>query len=364
MGVVEETRWGKFGSHTAYLYTLHGGSGATAKILNYGGRLQSLNIPDSNGKVIDVVLGFDTLEGYLTEDPFFGATIGRCANRIAKGQFELDGELYQLKTNDSAGSNHIHGGPKGFDKKFWETSNFGQNSNCAYIELTHTSADGDEGYPGTVETKLTFTLNNNNELRITMEGRSDKATLLNLSNHTYWNLNGHQAGSVIDHELTILGNGYTPVDRYRIPTGEILGVIGTPFDFTKPRKMGQNLTSIPSCGPEDPGGYDHNYVINDTGEYIKLAARVSSKNSGLNMEVKTNQPGVQFYTGNFLTTNISGKNGAIYDKFHGFCLETQKFPNSINQFNTPEWPNVILRPGEIYNHEVRYCFSTEMAGCD
>ena len=358
MGAVEETVWGTFRSRPVYLYTLNGASGAAARVTNYGGILQSLDIPGPYGDLVDVVLGFDTFEEYLGEHPFFGATVGRCANRIAGGRFTLDGRIHQLAVNDSAGPNHIHGGPGGFDKQRWETRDFGQNSGGPYVELAYTSRDGEEGYPGTVETTVTYALTGDDELRITMEARTDRPTLVNLTNHSYWNLNGHQGGTVLDHEVTLLADGYTPVDSHLIPTGEIRPVAGTPFDFTQPRTIGAEMDSIPAPGAGAPGGYDHNFVLRDAGGQVRPAAQVASSRSGLTMEVRTNQPGVQFYTGNFLTGALAGKEGAAYGRHHAFCLETQAFPDAVNHQGTPGWPSVVLGPGERYIHEVRYAFAS------
>ena len=359
MGAVEETVWGVLHSRPVYLYTLNGASGASARVTNYGGILQSLDIPGPDGDLVDVVLGFDTFDEYLGEHPFFGATVGRCANRIAGGRFTLDGRIHQLAINDSAGPNHIHGGPGGFDKQRWETRDFGQNSEGTYVELAYTSGDGEEGYPGTVETTVTYALTGDDELRITMEARTDRPTLVNLTNHSYWNLNGHRGGTVLDHEVTLFADGYTPVDRNLIPNGEIAAVAGTPFDFTQPRTIGTEMASISGSGPGGPGGpggYDHNFVLRDAGGHVRPAARVVSSRSGLTMEVRTDQPGVQFYTGNFLTSALTGKHGAVYDKHHAFCLETQAFPDAVNHQGSLGWPSVILGPGERYLHEVRYAF--------
>ncbi len=359
MGAVEETVWGVFRSRPVYLYTLNGASGASARVTNYGGILQSLDIPGPDGDLVDVVLGFDTFDEYLGEHPFFGATVGRCANRIAGGRFTLDGRIHQLAINDSAGPNHIHGGPGGFDKQRWETRDFGQNSVGPYVELAYTSGDGEEGYPGTVETTVTYALTGDDELRITMEARTDRPTLVNLTNHSYWNLNGHRGGTVLDHEVTLFADAYTPVDSHLIPTGEIAAVAGTPFDFTQPKTIGAEMASISGSGPGGPGGpggYDHNFVLRDAGGHVRPAARVVSSRSGLTMEVRTDQPGVQFYTGNFLTSALTGKHGAVYDKHHAFCLETQAFPDAVNHQGSLGWPSVILGPGERYLHEVRYAF--------
>ena len=361
MGAVEETVWGALRSGPVFLYTLNGASGAAAHVTNYGAILQSMEIPDAAGNLVDVVLGFDTLEEYLGEHPFFGATVGRCANRIAGGRFTLGGKAYSLAINDRAGPNHIHGGPGGFDKQVWEPVDFGQGEDGTSVVLAYTSAEGEEGYPGTVETTVTYTLTRDDELRISMEARTDRPTVVNLTNHAYWNLSGHQSGPVLDHEVTLFADAYTPVDRHLIPTGEIREVAGTPFDFTRPRTMAAEMDGTASPGPRntgDPVGYDHNFVLRNTGGKTRPAARAASLRSGLTMEVTTNQAGVQFYTGNHLSGALSGKGGAVYGRHHAFCLETQAFPDAINHQGAPGWPSVVLNPGEAYRHEVCYAFAS------
>ena len=368
MGAVEETIWGAFRSRPVFLYTLNGASGAAAHVTNYGAILQSLEIPDADGNLVDVVLGFDTLDEYLGDHPFFGATVGRCANRIAGGRFTLGGKDYNLAVNDTAGPNHIHGGPGGFDRQVWEPRDFGQQEGGTYVVLAYTSADGEEGYPGRVETTVTYTLTGDDELRISMAAGTDCSTLVNLTNHSYWNLNGHQSGAVMDHEVVILADAYTPVDRHLIPTGEIRPVAGTPFDFTEPRTIAAEMDAIAAgmdaIAPSEPGGtgnpagYDHNFVLRARGGRVRPAARAASSRSGLAMELWTNQPGVQFYTGNNLTSALTGKAGAVYGRHHGFCLETQAFPDAINRQGSPGWPSVVLNPDERYHHEVRYAFTT------
>lgn len=361
MGAVEETVWGAFRSRPVFLYTLNSASGAAARVTNYGGILQSLEIPVADGNLVDVLLGFDSLDEYLGDHPFFGATVGRCANRIAGGRFTLGGKVYNLAVNDRAGPNHIHGGPGGFDKQVWEPKDFGQHSGGTYVVLVYTSVDGEEGYPGTVETTVTYTLTGDDELQISMEARTDRPTSVNLTNHSYWNLNGHQSGTVLDHEIALYADAYTPVDSHLIPTGEIKAVARTPFDFTQPRTIASEMDAIAPPGPSESGGpvgYDHNFVLRDAGGQVRPAARVASRRSGLAMEVRTNQPGVQFYTGNHLTNSLTGKGGAVYDRHHAFCLETQAFPDAINRRGSPGWPSVVLNPGETYHHEVCYAFAS------
>lgn len=370
MGAVEVTNWGTFQSRPVYLYTLNGASGAAAYVTNFGAILQSLEIPDPEGRLVDVALGFETLDEYLGGHPFFGATVGRYANRIAGGRFTLEGMDYQLAINDGAGPNHIHGGPGGFDKQVWEPLDFGQREEGPFVALTYTSVEGEEGYPGTVKTTVTYTLTGDDELRISMKARSDRSTVVNLTNHTYWNLNGHQAGPVLDHEVTLFADAYTPVDRHLIPTGEIRSVAGTSFDFTEPKTIGAEMGAVSSAVPREPagpgepdgtpgpGGYDHNFVLRDAGGRVRPAAKVASRRSGLAMEVRTDQPGVQFYTGNNLTDALTGKCGAVYGRHHGFCMETQVFPDAVNRQGSPGWPSVLLQPDDEYRHEVYYAFAS------
>ena len=327
-----------------------------ARLINYGSILKELRVPDREGKRADVVLGFDTFDGYLGEHPYFGATVGRVANRIARGAFSLEGKNYALAPND--GPNHLHGGIKGFDKQVWGVPRAGQGLGDVFVKLDYTSADGDQGYPGNLEVTVIYILTHDNNLRIEFEAVTDTPTIVNLANHSYFNLAGHNAGTILDHEVMISADRYTPVDSNRIPTGELAPVAGTPFDFTTPKTIGADIGSVTIMGPGDPGGYDHNYVINDADGTVKPAATVTDPGSGRVMEVHTNQPGVQFYTGNFLDGSITGKGETVYQKHAGFCFETQGFPDAINKEGKPGWPSVILRPGETYRHEVEYRFST------
>lgn len=355
MSAIHETEWGTFHTRPVTLYRLTNSNGATACITNYGAILQSLIIPGGNDRPIDVTLGFDTLDGYLTAHPFFGATVGRCANRIAGGRFTLDGKAYSLAVNSEP--NHIHGGYRGFDKHLWEVVRAGQGLGDVFVKMTYQSRDGEEGYPGNLEVAVTYTLTHDDKLRIEMQARTDAPTLVNLANHSYWNLDGHGAGLILEHEAEFFADRYTPVDAVRIPTGEIAPVAGTPFDFTIPKPIGRDMAGLPLLYSDDPGGYDHNFVIRDADETIKPAVQIRSPRSGLVMTVHTNQPGVQFYTGNLLKGAITGKDGVAYAKHAGFCLETQKFPDAINKQGKPGWPSVILRPEESYYHEVQYAFS-------
>lgn len=319
-----------------YLYTLTNANGLIAKITNYGAILVSLEVPDKDGKSADITLGFDKLDGYLTRHPYFGATVGRYANRIGGAKFVLDGVEYKLAANNE--SNHLHGGIKGFDKAVWQAQQV-KTEKAVGLKLTYLSVDGEEGYPGSLASVVTYALNNNDELRIDYEAvTADKATIVNLTNHTYWNLAGQGTGDILGHELMLNADAYTPVDEGLIPTGEIKNVAGSPMDFTKPMAIGSRIEQV-------AGGYDHNYVLNSGGGELALCASVHEPNSGRVMEIHTTEPGVQFYTGNFLDGSVTGKAGKVYRKHYGFCLETQHFPDSPNK---PDFPPVVLSPGEKY----------------
>ncbi|MBC7919465.1 MAG: galactose mutarotase [Ferruginibacter sp.] len=339
------------------LYTLSNGNGLTVKITNYGGIVTSVVTPDKNGIPGDVVLGFDSLSGYLKENPFFGALAGRYANRIAKGRFQLDGVEYKLATNN--GPNHLHGGTKGFDKQVWEAEEMGGG---AGLRLTYRSPDGEEGYPGNLTVAVVYRLTPENGLKIDYTAQTDKATPLNLTNHSYFNLSAGKATGALTHELMIDADKYTVVDATLIPTGELRPVKGTPMDFTGRQSAGRQSAEPDSVAPqligthiaEVKGGYDHNYVLNHPEGQFSLAARAYEPVSGRVMEVYTDQPGVQFYTGNFLNGSLTGKEGFKYTKHYGFCLETQHFPDSPNQ---PAFPSAILKPGETYRTATEYRFS-------
>jgi aldose 1-epimerase len=329
------------------LYTLTNPNGIKAKIMNYGATLVSLETPDRNGDLADITLGFDTFDGYLTDHPYFGVIVGRYANRIGKGRFVLDGVEYKLATNN--GPNHLHGGIKGFDKVVWKVNEVKANDNIAAVKLSYLSKDGEEGYPGNLTCSVTYTLTKDNELRIDYEAKTDKTTVINMTNHAYWNLAGQGNGDILGHELMINADKYTPVDEGLIPTGEIKNVKGSPMDFTKPMVIGSRIDKV-------KGGYDHNYVLNSGGGKLALAARVYEPTTGRVMEVETTEPGIQFYSGNFLDGSITGKSGKVYKKHYGFCLETQHFPDSPNK---PNFPSVVLKPGEKYTTETIYKFSTK-----
>jgi aldose 1-epimerase len=337
------------------LYTLKNTNGVVAKITNYGGILTELHVPDKSGKNADVVLGYKTVDEYIKASPYFGALIGRYGNRIAKGKFTLDGKEYTLATNN--GPNHLHGGKVGFDKKVWNVEAAEHHGDTGpMLKLSYSSADGEEGYPGKLDVVVTYTLTNDNALRIDYEAKTDKPTVLNLTNHSYFNLAGEGApGDVLGHEMTINADHYLPVDATSIPTGEIAPVKGTPFDFTTPHTIGERIEQTPG----KPYGYDHNYILKgrekDTDHKLELAARVYEPNSGRVMECWTTEPGVQLYTGNYLDGSNVGKSGKPYKIRNAFCLETQHWPDSPNQ---PKFPSTTLRPGETFKSTTIYKFPT------
>ncbi len=320
--------------------------------MNYGGIVLSLRVPDRDGSLGDVVLGFDTLEPYLTNDPHFGSLIGRYANRIANGKFTLDGADYTLPKNN--GPNTLHGGVKGFDKVLWQAEPV-KNSKGVGLVLRYTSKDGEEGFPGNLKTKVTYTLTDSDELAIDYEATTDKATPVNLTSHGYFNLAGQGNGDVLAHELLLNADRFTPVDKNLIPTGELRPVKGTPLDFTKPAPIGARLND----NYEQlilANGYDHNFAINRKGPGLALAARVHERSMGRILEIYTTEPGVQFYSANFLDGTVTGKQGRVYKQHYAFCLETQHFPDSPNH---PSFPSTILRPGQTYHSRSVYRFSTD-----
>jgi aldose 1-epimerase len=327
------------------VYRLQNQNGLRANVITYGALLTEMHVPDRTGRLGDVTLGFDNLQSYLDGHPYFGATVGRYANRIAQGKFTLDGRAYTLATND--GPNHLHGGIRGFDKVIWRAEILGGTG--AAVRFTYTSPDGEEGYPGTLTAAVTYTLTEDNELRLDYLATTDQATVVNLTNHAYWNLAG--AGNILDHLLQIAANHYTPVDDTLIPTGAIDPVSGTPMDFTRPLPIGSRIRQLTN----DPQGYDHNYVLNSGGGGLALAARVEEPTTGRVLEIHTTEPGIQFYSGNFLDGTLTGKAGVVYQQYDGFCLETQHFPDSPNR---PNFPSVILRPGQTYTQTTIHKFST------
>ena len=336
------------------LFTLTNRNGVEMRVTNYGGIIVSLKVPDARGQFDDVVLGYDSLAGYIEENPYFGAIIGRYGNRIAGGRFELDGETYQLATNN--GPNHLHGGIKGFDKVVWQAEPFEADGSRGLV-FSYTSPAGEEGYPGTLDVRVTYTLTDDDELIFDYEATTDAATHVNLTQHSYFNLAGHGAGDILDHELMLNADAFTPVDSTLIPTGEIRAVEGAPLDFRSPARIGARIEA------DHPQivrglGYDHNFVLNRdqaAQDSVALAARVVEPGSGRAMEVYTTEPGIQFYSGNFLDGTIRGKDGVVYARRTGFCLETQHFPDSPNR---PAFPSTVLRPGERYHTRTLYRFST------
>lgn len=350
MTVVKET-FGEFEGKKIDLYTLQNSNGMEAKITNYGGIVTSIKVPDKKGNLSDVVLGFNNLKDYLSNSSYFGAIIGRYANRIGNAKFSLDGVEYTLAKNNWA--NSLHGGVKGFDKVLWEaesvTGKEGQSLN-----LTYKSKDGEEGFPGNLNVTVTCTLKDDNSFRIDYHATTDKATIVNLTNHTYWNLAGEGSGDILSHQLMLDAGAFTPVDRGSIPTGEIRSVEDTPMDFKKPKAIGDRIASDYEQ-LKFANGYDHNWVINSSDdENPVLAATVYEPVSGRYMEVYTTEPGIQFYSGNFLNDSIIGKSGKAYGARSGLCLETQHYPDSPNK---PEFPPVVLKPEEIYRSTTIYKFS-------
>ncbi len=325
------------------LYTLTNRNGMQVAITNYGGRVVKLRVPDRHGNMADVVLGFDNLTGYLGNDPFFGTLVGRYANRIGNARFKLNGVEYKLEAND--GKNSLHGGSHGFDKKVWEAKEIPGAEPA--LELTYPSKDGEEGYPGNLTATVVYTLTNKNELKIDYKATTDKDTVVNLTNHSYFNLAGQGSGDILKTELMINADRFTPVDSTLIPTGELRKVEGTPLDFRKLTPIGARINADDEQ-MKFGKGYDHNFVLNRKGPGLVLAARAIDPGSGREMEVLTTQPGVQFYSANFLDGSVKGKGGVAYGKRTGFCLETQHFPDSPNK---PNFPSTELKPGHTY-HEV------------
>ena len=331
----------------AQLYSLTNKHGLVAKITDYGGILTELHVPDRSGRNENVVLGFASLDKYVAGHPFFGATTGRVANRIGKGRFTLDGKEYTLAVNN--GPNSLHGGKVGFDKKMWKAEPKSTDDGPS-LRLTYTSPDGEEGYPGNLNTTVVYTLTNDDELRIDYTATTDKPTIVNLTNHSYFNLAGVGIGTILDHVLELNAYKYTVFDATQIPTGEIKPVEGTPLDFRKATPIGQRIEQV------DGGGYDHNFVLNGKTGQMKLCARVRDPGSGRVMEIRTTEPGVQLYTANGLNGSITGVSGKPYPKYGAFCLETQHYPDSVNH---PEFPSVVLRPGETYHTTTLHRFTAK-----
>jgi aldose 1-epimerase len=353
---VSKEPFGKMPDGTAVeKYTLSNVHGVEVSIITYGATVQSIKVPDKAGKLEDVALGFDNLADYLKDDnPYFGALIGRYGNRIAKGQFTVDGKQYQIPTNN--GPNALHGGPKGFDKQVWSAIPL-EDSNWVGVELTYLSPDGQMGFPGNLAVTVRYTLNNDNELRIDYSAVTDKDTIVNLTNHTYFNLAGAGNGTILDQVAMINADKFTPVDKTLIPTGQLQEVKGTPFDFSQPTAIGARIHAdneqLKNAEPKE-GGYDHNWVFNNPGGLNALAVRVFDPKSGRAVEMYTTEPGVQFYVGNFLDGSLKGKDALTYEHWGAFTLEAQHCPDSPNQAN---FPRTELKPGEKYSQTTIYKFS-------
>lgn len=326
-------------------FELKNAEGISVTLITFGASVISIKMPDADGNVEDITLGYKDLTGYENDKSYFGATVGRYANRIAKGKFTLDGIEYKLSTNDNI--NHLHGGNKGFNKVVWKAEPF-VNDNEVGVKFEYLSADGEEGYPGNLNASVNYSLNNNSELKIDYTAETDKKTIINLTHHSYYNLSGNAKRSILDQYLTIYAYKYTPVDGTLIPTGEIIKVKETPFNFLQAKKIGAEIDEV-------PGGYDHNFVLIDSDESIKKAAELYDEISRRKVEIFTTEPGLQFYSGNFLDGTIIGREGIPYKKYFGLCLEPQKFPDSPNKNN---FSNAVLVPGEIYNHTTVIKFST------
>ncbi len=334
------------------IHYLENANGLKAKISSRGGTIMELHVPDREGRFADVTLGFDAIEEYQNTTTYFGALVGRYGNRIAKGSFSLDGEVYSLAINN--GENHLHGGLRGFDKIEWSVVEL-EGEGFSGLRLEYRSADMEEGYPGSLDVAVIYRLTDNNELAIEYEATTDRPTVVNLTQHAYFNLAGHDRGSVLDHEIKLNADRFTPVDKGLIPTGELLSVERSPFDFRAFKPIGKDINEQ-SEQLSFAGGYDHNFVLNQVSQGLNLAAEVREPKSKRIMKVYTNEPGVQFYTGNFLDGSDVGKGGAKYEKNHGFCLETQHFPDSPNQ---PQFPSTRLDPGQLYSSKTVYEFGVD-----
>jgi aldose 1-epimerase len=346
---ISKSSFGTVDGKSVELYTLTNSRGVVAKITNFGATVTELHVPDKSGKLADVVLGFESIEGYEKKSPYFGSIVGRVANRIKNAAFELEGKKYKLEANNAP--HHLHGGKKGFDKVVW-TAQPSESATGPALKLSYVAKDGEEGYPGTLTATVTYTytLTNENELRVDMQAQSDKTTLANLAHHSYWNLGGFASGTILDHELTLYSDAYTPGDP--VPDGKTKPVKGTPFDFSAPKVIGKDLKEAGG----KPVGFDHNYVVRGEANKLRPVARLKDPKSGRVMTIEADQPGVQFYTGNYLDGSVKGK-GATYAQYAGLCLESQKFPNSIN---VPAWKNeVILKPGQTYHHTMVHRFTAE-----
>jgi aldose 1-epimerase len=345
--ILEKESFGKLpDGREVTLFTCINAYGLTLKVIDYGAIVVAVEAYDRNGDRANITLGFDNLRGYLQQHPHFGATVGRYGNRIAGGKFSLDGKEYALATND--GANHLHGGHNGLDRVLWEAETF-KSADSVGVTFVYDSRDGEEGYPGNLRVSASYLLNNENELEIVLTATSDKPTPVNLTNHCYWNLAGASSGTILDHVLMINADNYLAVDEGLIPTGDLVDVAGTPFDFRKPERIGARIRELNN----KPQGYDHCFVLRESKDELRFAARVRDPKSGRVMEIHTTQPGLQFYSGNFLD---GGTAAGGFPQYAALCLETQHFPDSPNQ---PSFPSTIVRPGETYRHETVHKFSVE-----
>ena len=346
--VVDKSKFGTLpDGREVTLYTFSNDKGLTVKMIDYGAIVVAVETYDRDGERKNINLGFDNLDGYLARHPYFGSTVGRYANRIAGGKFTLDGKEYTLEKNDG-GINHLHGGKNGLDKVFWQAEPVTTND-TAGVKFIYESPDGEEGYPGKLRVVATYLVTNDNELTVSFDATTDKPTPVNLTNHNYWNLAGAGSGTILDHELAINADKFVAVNETLIPTGELVDVAGTPLDFSKPKPIGQDIQQLDT----KPQGYDHCFVLRESDEPMRFAARVRDPKSGRVMEIYTTQPAIQFYSGNFL--DGAAANGS-YPQYAALCLETQHYPDSPNHEN---FPNTILRPGETYHHETVHRFTVE-----
>lgn len=326
----------------AQLFTITNARGLRAKVTNYGATLVSLETPDRDGKLTDVALGYDSLEGYVNDTCYLGSTVGRFANRIRRAKFTLDGREYTLAGNDDG--HHLHGGSVGYNKRLWDA----KVSQPDAVEFTYTSPDGEENYPGELKVKVVYTLTDANELKIDYTATTDAPTIVNLTNHTYWNLRGPAAGDILDHELTLQSDEYTAVSPELVPSGKIAKTAGTPLDFASPHVVSERIARV-------EGGYDHNFIVRGKAGTLRPMAKVVEKTTGRVMDISATNPAIQFYTGNFLDGTVKGKGGVVYQKHFGLCLETQHYPDTPNHDN---FPSVVLRPGETYRQTTVHAFST------
>lgn len=346
---IEQSVFGQLGTAAVHLYELTNRHGVVLKVTSYGAAVTALHVPDRYGRLADVALGFDDLKSYVEHTEYLGATVGRVANRIREGVFQLEGKRYQVAVNDPP--HHLHGGPRGWSRVLWAASPH-ETPRGPSIELRYTSPDGEEGYPGRVEARAVYTLTHDNALIVEMRARTDRTTIINMAHHTYWNLAGPGAADALDHELSIAAEFYTPGDPI-VPVGDLARVANTPFDFRGPKPIRQDLAQIAN----EPLGYDHNWVVNGVPGAMRPVARLRHPASGRMLTLEADAPGVQFYTGNFLKGQFVGKGGQPYGKHAGVCLETQAFPNSVN---VPEWEGqVIVTPQQEYTHTMVHRFSAD-----